>query len=292
MSIIGNINRPKFRPTKSDKLVMRYILDNIDEIPYMQISTMAKKIVTGEATITRCVKKLGCNGFQEFKLGLAKEITIREQNNILDSGIKQNESATETASKLVSADIRVLEETLKTLKSNDIERATRMILDARKVCFIGIGFSGIVSLDSSYKFMRIGIDCTSYDNNHMMVMMASIIREGDLVIAISNSGETSEIINTVKIAKENGARIIGITGNQQSSLCRLADLCIYHYSDERLLETGSMPTKMAQLFTMELIYTEVVKCNIIESTNNKLRTTDAIKKLDIEYRRDLYLREE
>lgn len=285
MSIIGNINRPKFRPTKSDKLIMKYILDNIDEIPYMQISTMAQKIGTGEATITRCVKKLGCNGFQEFKLGLAKEITIREQNNILDSSIKQNETATETASKLMSADMKVLEETLKIVKSSDIEKAAKMILSAGKVCFIGIGFSGIVSLDSSYKFMRIGIDCTSYDNNHMMVMMASIIREGDLVVAISNSGETSEILNTVKIAKENGSKVIAITGNQQSSLCKLADLCVYHYSDESLLETGSMPTKIAQLFAVELIYTEVVKYNIIESTNNKLRTTDAIKKLDIEYRK-------
>ncbi len=280
MSIIGNINRPKFRPTKSDKLIMKYVLENIDEIPYMQISTMAKKIGTGEATITRCVKKLGCDGFQEFKLGLAKEITIREQNNILDSSIKQNESATETASKLASADIRALEETMKILKNEDIEKAASMILDADKTCFIGIGFSGIVSVESSFKFMRIGIDCASYDNNHMMLMMASIIREGDLVVAISNSGETSEIINTVNIAKKNNAKIIAITGNHQSTLCKLADLCIHHYSDESILETGSMPTKLGQLFAVELIYTEVVKYNIIESTNNKIKTTDAIKKLD------------
>lgn len=279
MSIIGNINRPKFRPTKSDKLIMKYILNNIEEIPYMQISTMAKNIGTGEATITRCVKKLGCTGFQEFKLGLAKEITIREQNNILDSNIKQNEPAIETASKLISSNMKVLDETLKLIKSEDIVSAANLILNARKVCFVGIGFSGVVSTDSSYKFMRIGIDSTCYDNNHMMVMMASIIREGDLVVAISNSGETSEIINTIRIAKDNGANIIGITGNEHSSLAKLSDIVIRHYSDESLLETGSMPTKMAQIFVVELIYTEVVKFNIIESTNNKLRTTDAIKKL-------------
>ncbi|MEG0249834.1 MAG: MurR/RpiR family transcriptional regulator [Peptostreptococcus sp.] len=279
MSIIGNINRPKFRPTKSDKLIMKYVLDNIDSVPYMQISSMAKNIGTGEATITRCVKKLGCNGFQEFKLGLAKEITIREQNNILDSNIKQNEPAVETASKLVSSNLKVLDETLSMLDSSKIELAAKYILKARRVCFIGIGFSGIVALDSSYKFMRIGIDCSSYDNNHMMIMMASIIREGDLVFAVSNSGETSELINTIKIAKDNGANIVSILGDEDSTLAKLSDLFISYYSDESLLEAGSMATKMSQIFIVELIYTEVVKFNIIESTNNKLRTTDAIKKL-------------
>lgn len=279
MSIIGNINRPKFRPTKSDKLIMQYILDNIDSVPYMQISNMAKNIGTGEATITRYVKKLGCNGFQEFKLGLAKEITIREQNNILDSSIKQNEPTIETASKLVSSNLKVLDETLCLLDSSKIEMAAKHILKSRKVCFIGIGFSGIVALDSSYKFMRIGIDCSSYDNNHMMVMMASIIREGDLVFAISNSGETSELINTIRIAKDNGANIVSILGDEDSTLAKISDLFISYYSDESLLEAGSMSTKMSQIFIVELIYTEVVKFNIIESTNNKLRTTDAIKKL-------------
>ena len=159
-----------------------------------------------------------------------------------------------------------------------------MILKAGKVCFIGVGFSGIIALDSSYKFMRIGIECTSYDNSHMMLMMASVIRKGDLIVAISNTGQSFEIVNTVKLAKENGAQIIAITGNLQSELASYSDLVINHYSGESILETGSMPTKMAQLFIVELIYTEVVKHNIIEYTNNKLKTTDAIHMIEADTR--------
>ncbi len=281
MSIIGNLNRPNFRATKSDKLLIRYILENLDNIPYMQISQMAKEVGTGEATITRCVKKLGCRGFQEFKVGLAKEITVKKQNNIINSSIMQDEPALDTATKLAASYSRVIDESLKIIRSEDIEKAAKKILTAKKVYFIGVGFSGIIAIDSNYKFMRIGINSSSLDSTHIMMMMASIMQKGDLIVAISNSGETNDIINAVKIARDNGVETVSITSNENSTLSSISDLNLLYYSNESELETGSMNSKLAQYFMMDLIYTEVVKESIIESTNYKLKTTDAIRLLNI-----------
>ena len=279
MSIIKKMNSPKFKQTKSDIRIRDYVIANIDEIPYMQISTMAKKIGIGEATITRYVKKLGCSGFQDFKLCITKENTIREEQNILDISIKQNEPVFDTANKLYTSQVNVLKNTLNNLNIDKIGEIADLILNSRKVYFIGIGFSGITALDSSLKFMRIGIDSTYYDNHHLMLMMASIIKEEDVIICISNSGETKEVIDTIKLAKQNNAKIISIVGDSTSKIAQISDIFLRYSAEERILETGSIYTKIAQLFVIELIYAQVVKQNLEESTNIKIKTTNAITKI-------------
>ncbi|MBC2575779.1 MurR/RpiR family transcriptional regulator [Peptostreptococcus canis] len=281
MSIMGNLTKPNFKTTKSDKLLMKYILENIENIPHMQISEMAKEVGTGEATITRCVKKLGCRGFQEFKVELAKEITVKRQNNIIISSIKQDESIFDTASKLAVSNIGVIEEMLAIVDEKSIKLVAKKILESRKMYIVGIGFSGVIALDTFYRFARIGIDCNSFDSTHMMAMMASIMRKGDILLAISQTGETSDIIRTVDIAKNNDAEIISVIGNKNSTLAKKSDINLVHYYNESLSETGSMTSKMAQYFILDLVYTEVVKMSIIESTNTKLKTVDAVFSLNI-----------
>ena len=145
--------------------------------------------------------------------------------------------------------------------------------------FVGIGYSGIIAQDSNYKFMRIGLNCVSFDSSHTMIMMASIMEKGDLLIAISHSGETDEIIKTVKLAKENEVDVISITKKKESSLKDISDIHLEYISEETLLETGSISSKLAQIFLIDLIYTQVVKEISSEAIDRKIKTTDAIKTL-------------
>ncbi|EPZ53656.1 SIS domain protein [[Clostridium] sordellii ATCC 9714] len=112
-----------------------------------------------------------------------------------------------------------------------------------------------------------------------MIMMASIMEKGDLLIAISHSGETDEIIKTVKLAKENEVDVISITKKKESSLKDISDIHLEYISEETLLETGSISSKLAQIFLIDLIYTQVVKEISSEAIDRKIKTTDAIKTL-------------
>lgn len=277
MSIIGRLNKPNFKPTKSDKILLEYIKDNLNEIPYMQISNMAKQVGIGEATITRCVKKLGCSGFQDFKLGLTKEISIREENRILNVDIGKNEVAIETATKIANSGQRAIEETLTLIDNKEILRLRDEISSKNRVFFVGIGFSGISARQAHYKFVRIGINSYYYDNSYEIMMMASLASEGDLIFVFSNSGETTELLKAVEIAKENGARIVCISGNDDSSISRISDKLVLYYTEETLLETGSMSTSIAQSFIIEILYTEVVKNNLVETTSTKIKTAVVVK---------------
>ncbi|MCR1850359.1 MurR/RpiR family transcriptional regulator [Paeniclostridium sordellii] len=280
MGIIENLESPNFKVTKSDKILIEYIKNNIEDVFYKPISQIAKESNIGEATITRFSKKMGFNGLQDFKVTLAQEISSLSKNkNIINSNIENNEPVVDTAKKLLISNINTLESTVDIINGQDIHKSSQLIINAKRIYFVGIGYSGIIAQDSNYKFMRIGLNCVSFDSSHTMIMMASIMEKGDLLIAISHSGETDEIIKTVKLAKENEVDVISITKKKESSLKYISDIHLEYISEETLLETGSISSKLAQIFLIDLIYTQVVKEISSEAIDRKIKTTDAIKTL-------------
>lgn len=277
MSILEQLESPTFKVTKSDKLLITYIKENIEDVFYKPISQIAKESNIGEATITRFVKKMNFSGLQDFKVTLAQEISTMNKKNIINKNIQNDEPALDTAKKLLNSNITTLENTVEIINSNDVHNCARLIINAKKIYFIGIGYSGIIAQDSNYKFMRIGLNCVSFDSSHTMIMMSSIMEEGDLIVAISHSGETEEIIKTVKLARDNNAKIISITENKNSELKDISDVHLSYVSGETVLETGSISSKLAQFFIIDLVYTQVVKELSNEAIERKIKTTNAIK---------------
>ena len=284
MGIIDELKTPSFKVTKSDKILIKYIQENIEDVSYMPISQIAKESNIGEATITRFSKKMGFSIIQDFKVTLAQEISISNKSKtIINSNIENNEPAIDTAKKLLSTNIATLEKTVDLIDNQDIHKCAKMIINSRRIYFVGIGYSGIIAQDSNYKFMRIGLNCMSFDSSHTMIMMASIMEKDDLLIAISHTGETDAIIKTVELAKQNNVDVISITQNQESKLKDISDVNLVYVSEETILETGSISSKLAQIFLLDLIYTQVVKEKSSEAIDLKIKTTNAIKSLKNNY---------
>ena len=173
----------------------------------------------------------------------------------------------------------MMEKTLQLLDFKTISESSRLLQHARRILFVGLGNAGYMAKDSSYKFSRIGLDCTGTDNSHTMIVMAALLHPEDLLVAISHSGETDEIIKTVELAKRKGVKTIVITANKKSTLSVLSDQGIFYEAEETLLETGSIPVKLAQFFILDLIYTQVVKEMADVAAENKRLTTQAISYL-------------
>lgn len=277
MSILKQLEEPNFKATKSDRVLIEYIKENIEDVVYKPISQISKESGIGEATITRFSKKMGYSGVHDFKVTLSREISGLKNRNIINKSIENDEGVMESAKKLFDSNIRILENTFNIIDGNDIEKATDMIINAKKVFFIGIGYSGMTAEDSNYKFSRIGFNCMAIGSSHDMIMMAALMDEDDVVVAISHSGETDEIVKAVSIAKVNGARVISVTEEKSSRLRDVSDVSLRYFSGESILETGSISSKLAQFFVIDLVYTQVVKERYAEVVERKIKTTDAIK---------------
>ena len=218
MGILEQLNNPTFKVTKSDNILIEYMNQVKDAVIYKSISEIAKESKLGEATITRFTKKLGYSGFQEFKITLAKELSIQAEKNIVHPSISRYEDVCETAHKLFESTFDVLQQTITTLDIVMVSKCRKSLLEAKKIYLMGIGHSGIIALDFNYKLMRIGLNTFPINDSHTMLMMASIMTEEDVVLAISHSGETNEMIETAKIARQQGACIISLTQNNINEL--------------------------------------------------------------------------
>ena len=115
MKILPQMDRPAFRPSKLDQKLLAYMRENAGKVPHMTISQLAEACGTGEATVTRFVKKMGYGSLQQFKVALAAELTENSRNFIINRDIDAHESALVTGRKLLEANVSTLERTLAAL---------------------------------------------------------------------------------------------------------------------------------------------------------------------------------
>ncbi len=276
MGILEQLDKPDFRPSKSDRLLIAYIRENAETVACTPIAKLAEAAGVGEATITRFVKKMGHANLQAFKVQLTEELTEGSRRYIINSSIEPEETSLLTGRKLLDANIGTLEKTLEALPPGRVERCAAMIEASKRIFFFGLGNSGFSAMDSSYKFSRIGFESRGLDNSHHMMVAASLLTKNDIVVAISHSGNSPEILSAVHLARQNGAQVIVITANHEIPLAELANAVLLYEAQESLLETGSISAKLAQFFILDLIYTQVVKDMPEMAAKNKEKTTRAM----------------
>ncbi len=276
MGILKQLANPLFKVTKSDRILIQYISENKEDVVYKSISEIAKESKIAEATVTRFTKKLGFNNFQEFKITLAQELSINEERTTIYSNISRFESIHETAINLLKSTTDVLQKTVDYLDVEMMVKCKEVLLNAQKIYLMGIGHSGVIATDFNYKLMRIGLNTLSVSDSHTMLMLASIMNPGDVIVMISHSGETNELIQTAQIAKKQEVTLISVTTDVDNSLRLLSDINLNYQSNETIFETGSIRSKIPQMFILDLVYTEIIKQKYSESLTTRLKTTDAI----------------
>lgn len=282
MKILHQLDRPKFKASKSDKILIKYIKENAEKFCTTPIALLATKCKVSEATITRFVRKMGFSSLQLFKLTLTEEMVKNEKRTIISRDITSNESILITANKLLANNIATLEQTVSDLDEETLLKTVNMLKESERIFFIGLGISGFVADDSAYKFMRIGFNTRGIDNSHLIMLHMALLHESDVVVVISHSGESFEIIKAVELAKKNGTKLIVITSNRDTILKEYADACIFYETRESTLETGSITTKLTQIFIVDLLYTQVVKDTMDLASAFKQRTTEAINILRLD----------
>ncbi len=278
-SILAQLEQPSFRPSKADRKLIAYMRSHPEEIPVSTIAALAERVGVAESTVTRFVKKMGYASLNLFKVLFAKEFSQYKDRQIISRGIEHDEPALVTGRKLLDAYYDTLDQTYAALPEGVIERCAAELQEAERIIFVGLGNSGFMAMDAAYKFFRIGLPSESSDNSHAMVMKAALSGAETTFVAVSHSGETPEVIETLKIAKANGARTIVITSARTSSLAQLADTIVPYVGRETLLETGSVSVKMAQIFILDLIYTQIVKNRAERAAESKRRTALAVAHL-------------
>jgi DNA-binding MurR/RpiR family transcriptional regulator len=264
--------------TKAERKVANFVLEYPRDAMYMSITDLAERCGVGDTSVFRFCKTLKLNGYQDFKMTLAQSLSNSENASTmtLSDEINISDSTDEVCRKLLNTDIAALNQTFDMINNEDIRKAITMIETARLIYFFGVGSSGIMALEAKNKFARVLPNVISTMDSHMQSMASSLLGEQDLAIAFSYSGSTKDVIETLKRAKQNRAKTICITRYAESPLTAYADIILLCGANEGPFQGGSLSAKVAQLYLLDVLYTEFFKLNYAICDYNKKRTTQSI----------------
>ncbi|MGF1682890.1 MurR/RpiR family transcriptional regulator [Photobacterium makurazakiensis] len=265
--------------TPSARRISEFVLKKPADVTKLSIAELSQAVNAGEATIIRFCRTLGFKGFQDFKMELAIELSNQNQSekSILDTDVTADDNAELIGQKLQNTLNNVLTETLNLLSFEALEQVAEQIRKSNAVYFFGVGSSGITAEDAKNKFMRIGYNVDALTNNHFMYMKASLLKEGDLAIGISHSGNSVETSKALQLAKEAGAKTVALTHNPRSTISQYSDWVLVNGNRQGQLQGDSIGTKITQLFVIDLIYTLLVKDDVSGAQAQKLKTTQALE---------------
>lgn len=241
--------------TNAEKKVADYVLENAESVIYLSITELAEKCDTGETTIVRFCRRIGLSGFQEFKLNLAKEIA--EPETSIHENISFNDPLDILVQKITTENTLTISNTVKLLSMSELEKAVDAIINARKIQFYGVGASGYTALDAKYKFMRLGLNVDANLDAHIQAISAVSLTDKDVAVGISFSGSTKDTVETCRLAKEAGAKVIAITNYARSPITSVADIVLLTSAKETPLRSSALTSKIAQLHVLDILYTAV-----------------------------------
>ena len=247
--ILDNLVNGEIKLSKSEKWIALSVLNNPSKVINQSITSLASDAGVSLPTVNRFCKKLGFEGYPAFKIQIAQEIS--NTNELLDRFNVDKD--TPEVVKRVMADIQsTIVNVGQNLNPKAIDTATDFLASAQSITFFGLGGSGPVALDAQHKFFRFGIPVVAHTDYINQRMIASMMKEGDLLVLISFTGRTTEIVETAKVAKKNGVKTIALT-SENSPLAKLSDVVLHiHTHLENNLHIP-MTSRLAHLAIIDIL---------------------------------------
>lgn len=265
VSVIMKIKSTYRDMNTTEKNIADYILDNFNYIANKSINEIASELDISDSTLFKFTRKLGFNGFKDFKISILKEEAVYKP--LIHEKISKEDDEFKITTKVFESNIKAIEDTKKLIDKDLYKKAINYLMESDRVAFFGLGGSNAVAYDAYHKFLRSPIKCLYVTDFHMQLMNASLLKENDSAIIISHTGLTKQTIEIANIVKKNKAKIIAITSYPLSPIAKLADVVLVATSDEVAYRSESLSSRLSELSIIDSIFVNIMFKN--EKNSNK-----------------------
>jgi len=265
--------------TNNEKQIANFILQDSKAILFDTAQELANRLNTSAAAIIRFSKKLGYTSFNDLKIDLALDQHINETNVDLSELIKEKEPLESMVSKSKQSDLHAIEDVYDLLNIDTLQKSIQLLQQAKRIYLYGVGASYLCCYDFAQKLTRIGIDVVSFQDTHMQGATTASITKEDVVVAISYSGNTREVIVPVTYAKEVGTPVIAITQLSKNELHKYADALLFIPQKEKDLRFGAVLSRNSTFVLTDLLYLGIIKDNLSEYKEKLVASRALVMKL-------------
>ncbi|WP_067925573.1 MurR/RpiR family transcriptional regulator [Alicyclobacillus shizuokensis] len=241
---------------ESEARIAEYILSHPSEFLHLTVQELAQRSGGSTAAAVRLWKSLGFDGYQDFKLRVASDLQSHMHEPYRELTI--GDSFASIVQSVHDSHIASIQNTLRLLKENDLHAAADVLMKSRHILCYGVGASSMVAADLAQKLTRIGLWAQAACDFHTAAVTAAALRPGDVLVAISDSGKTSDVVEVAQAAAGAGAHIIAITRFGDTPLSQIAHTRLYVNAVEPQPRVAATASRMAALVVVDTLFIYLV----------------------------------
>ena len=239
---------------ESEKKIGTYIIQHTAQVVDMTVGELAQACGVSDASVSRFCKKINMKGFHHLKITLANEISEKGND---DKEVSNHISVNDIEQSLKNILANKVTEITQTVSMMDIKQLHE-ILDklnsAKMVQFFAVGNTIPVAIDGAFKLNQIGIPAVSGTIWETQIGYTYNMTADDVVVTISNSGESTAVLRALEAARSVGATTLSITNSEKSSAAQLSDYHITTATREKLFLDGYCFSRVSATTVIEILY--------------------------------------
>ncbi len=202
----------------AEKKVADFVLEYPQEAVDANVSELAKASGVSDATVVRMCHHLGYKGYYQFRLMLAKDVGREEGEEV-----EELQNTPNLVMKIFQKYVNSLTAMGENINDKDMQSCVNLIKTCKQAHILAVGNTTPLALYMGFRLGRLGVKCTYDISPEYFLNHVNLADKEDIIIAISQSGSSRQIIQGMELAKEKGLKMMAITGYRQSPVSELAD---------------------------------------------------------------------
>ena len=275
-NVFSRITQEYYQLTASEKKLATFVVANGQRSQTMSISELAAACGVAEATISRFCRRMGYRGYSAFRLAIAAATAARENSDPPSGEIQPEDTVPDLCAKLASANIDAIRETQGLIRPENIQAAADALLAAHTVLCMGQGGSMLMAEEAAHLFTTAFPGFFAISDSHMQVIAAANLTEKDIILFFSYSGSTKELMDVLQIAQRRHIRTVLVTRYSGSPGAGLADIVLQCGSTEGPLQLGSVAARIAQLYLIDVLFSEMCRRDLDTCRHRRELVADAL----------------
>ena len=228
------------------------IIQKPETVIHMTVAQLAREVGVADSSVIRFCRKIGFDGFTQLKINLAQH--LKNPGDVILNEIKDDDDSYTIVSKVFSASVNALKDTLEFLDKNELSDAVEALLNAKRIEFYGVGTSATLAADAYYRFMRIGLPAYGATDPHISKISAGMLDQDCVAFGISHTGRTIDTVKALRIARDRGAKTICITSFTNSPITEVADIKLVTSTHESKFMKEAVSSRLAQVALLDGLY--------------------------------------
>mgnify|MGYP002712236618 FL=1 len=251
--IVYHMRASRDRLSATEQKVADAILEDIAFAAAASIDQLAVKAAVSIATISRFAKAVGCEDIRDLKLKLAQANAVGSRFLAEVPAVEESAFYTQICSDVEST----LRANLARFVEEDFRAAAGLLNSARLIYIGGMGGGSTMLADEvQFRIARLGMAVTAYHDPVLLRMLAATLTEKDVLVLLSVTGVTPELLEVADIAREYGARIIVLTSNN-SPLAEKANIVLPVVTEETDFIYKPSASRYGMLLAIDILATEL-----------------------------------